>query len=154
MTSGRLMRWLDLYSIGIEQVDRQHEDLTDLLNCLNEAWRSGKSRDVLLFRLDQFLDAVGAHFRDEETLMAEKKYPDFDLHRAEHDFLLVQVLHFRTQFATSEEELTESMLDYFRDWFRDHILISDRRMGRYLLGEPQPQAQKAGRGRPARPSLP
>ena len=135
--NARLMRWLDLYSIGVEKVDRQHENLTDLLNCLNEAWRGGKPQEVLLFRLDQFLDAVGAHFRDEELLMAEHKYPDLDLHKAEHDFLLEQVMQFRTQFAASEAELTESMLDFFRDWLRDHILISDRRMGRFVKGEPK-----------------
>ena len=139
MTSGRLMRWLDLYSIGVEQADRQHENLIDLLNCLNEAWRSGKSHDVLLFRLDQLLDAVGVHFRDEETLMVEREYPDLDLHRAEHDFLLVQVLQFRTQFASEEAELSESMLDFLRDWLRDHILISDRRLGRFIRGEEKPR---------------
>lgn len=144
------MRWLDLYSIGIEKVDRQHENLTDLLNCLNEAWRGGKSHDVLLFRLDQFFDAVRAHFLDEETLMTENEYPDFDLHRAEHDFLLAQVQQFRTQFAAREEELTESMLDFFRDWLRDHILISDRRMGRFVLTQLKPQ--EPGHAHPSNPS--
>lgn len=133
------MRWLDLYSIGIEQVDRQHENLTDLLNCLNEARLSAKPHDVLLFRLDQFLDAVSAHFRDEEQLMTEKEYPDFDLHKAEHDFLLDQVFPFRTRLAANEAELTESMLDFFRDWLRDHILISDRRLGRFIRGEEKPR---------------
>jgi hemerythrin len=120
-------------------VDRQHENLTDLLNCLNEAWRTGKSHDVLLFRLDQLLAAVGAHFRDEEQIMIENEYPDLDLHKAEHDFLLEQVLQFRTQFAAEEAELTESMLDFLRDWLRDHILISDRRLGRFVRGEANPR---------------
>jgi len=133
------MRWLDLYSTGIEKVDRQHENLTDLLNCLNEAWRTGKSHDVLLFRLDQLLAAVGGHFRDEEQLMIETEYPDLDLHKAEHDFLLEKVLQFRTQFAAEEAELTESMLDFLRDWLRDHILISDRRLGRFVRGEANPR---------------
>jgi len=133
------MRWLDLYSIGIERVDRQHENLTDLLNCLNEAWRMGKGHDVLLFRLDQFLDAVSSHFHDEEGLMAEREYPDYDLHKGEHDFLLEEVGEFRAQFAASEAEMSESMLDFFRDWLRDHILISDRRLGRFLRGEPNPR---------------
>src|ERR1035437_4891444 len=138
-TNVALMRWLDLYSTGIEKLDRQHENLMDLLNCLNEAWRAGKDHEVLLFRLDQLLDAVGAHFRDEETLMGDNEYPDIDLHRAEHDFLLVQVLQFRTQFAAKEVDLCESMLDFLRDWLRDHILISDRRLGRFLRGEEKPQ---------------
>jgi hemerythrin-like metal-binding protein len=137
--SVRLMRWLDLYSTGIEKVDRQHENLTDLLNCLNEAWRTGKGHDVLLFRVDQLLAGVGDHFRDEEQIMIEREYPDLDLHKAEHDFLLAQVLQFRTRFAANEEDLTETMLDFLRDWLRDHILISDRRLGRFVTGEPKPR---------------
>jgi len=133
------MRWLDLYSIGIEQVDRQHENLTDLLNCLNDAWRENKGQEVLQFRLDQFLDAVRSHFHDEEALMAEKDYHDLDLHKAEHDFLLEQVDQFRTQFSAGEVGMSDSMLDFFRDWLRDHILISDRRMGRFLRGEAKPK---------------
>jgi len=134
-TSARLMRWLDLYATGIEKLDRQHESLTDLLNALNEAYRADKPRDVLLFRLDQLLEATHAHFTDEEALMRERGYADVDLHKAEHDFLLSQVAHFREEYAAEKTALSESMMDYLRDWLRDHILISDRRMARFLKGE-------------------
>jgi len=129
------MRWLDLYATGIGKIDRQHETLTDLLNALNEAHRAGKPKDVLLFRLEQLIEAVHEHFTDEEALMRERGYPDADLHKAEHDFLLAQVLHFREEFAADKAGLSESMMDYLRDWLRDHILISDRRMARFLKGE-------------------
>ena len=134
-TSLRLMRWLDLYATGIEKIDRQHETLTDLLNALNEAFRGGRPNEVLLFRLDQLIESTHEHFTDEEALMRRKEYPDFDLHKAEHDFLLAQVVHFREEFAASKAELSESMMDYLRDWLRDHILISDRRMARFIKGE-------------------
>ena len=131
-TSVRLMRWLDLYATGIEKLDRQHESLTDLLNALNESFRASKPREVLLFRLDQLIEATHAHFTDEEALMRERGYTDVDLHKSEHDFLLSQVAHFREEFAAEKAELSESMMDYLRDWLRDHILISDRRMARFL----------------------
>jgi hemerythrin len=67
--------------------------------------------------------------------MREKAYPDVDLHKAEHDFLLAQVAHFREEYAAEKVDLSESMMDYLRDWLRDHILISDRRMSRFLKGE-------------------
>jgi len=81
------------------------------------------------------IESVHAHFTDEEALMQEKGYPDFDLHKAEHDFLLAQVLNFREEFAADKVGFSESMMDYLRDWLRDHILISDRRMARFLKGE-------------------
>ncbi|MGO9241006.1 MAG: bacteriohemerythrin [Bryobacteraceae bacterium] len=134
-TSLRLMRWMDLYATGIEKIDRQHETLTDLLNALNEAFRGGRPHEVLLFRLDQLIESTHEHFTDEEALMRQKEYPDIDLHKAEHDFLLAQVAHFREEFAASKAELSDSMMDYLRDWLRDHILISDRRMARFIKGE-------------------
>jgi len=129
------MRWMDLYATGIESIDRQHESLTTLLNCLNDSFRGGKSHDILLFRLDQFIEAAEEHFQAEEELMAERAYPGLDAHRAEHDFLAGQVADYRERFAKGEEGFTESMLDFLRDWLRDHILISDRRMSRFLRGE-------------------
>ncbi len=134
-TGLRLMRWMDLYATGIEKIDRQHETLTDLLNALNEAFRGGRPNEVLLFRLDQLIELTHEHFTDEEALMRRKEYPDIDLHKAEHDFLLAQVAHFREEFAASKAELSDSMMDYLRDWLRDHILISDRRMARFIKGE-------------------
>lgn len=134
-TGLRLMRWMDLYATGIEKIDRQHETLTDLLNALNEAFRGGRPNEVLLFRLDQLIESTHEHFTDEEALMRRKEYPDIDLHKAEHDFLLAQVAHFREEFAASKAELSDSMMDYLRDWLRDHILISDRRMARFIKGE-------------------
>ena len=104
-TGLRLMRWMDLYATGIEKIDRQHETLTDLLNALNEAFRGGRPNEVLLFRLDQLIESTHEHFTDEEALMRRKEYPDIDLHKAEHDFLLAQVAHFREEFAASKAEL-------------------------------------------------
>jgi hemerythrin len=45
------------------------------------------------------------------------------------------VLSFREEFSSEKIGFSESMMDYLRDWLRDHILISDRRMARFLKGE-------------------
>ena len=45
------------------------------------------------------------------------------------------MLNFREEFAADKVGFSESMMDYLRDWLRDHILISDRRMARFLKGE-------------------
>jgi hemerythrin-like metal-binding protein len=133
--NARLMRWMNLYDTGIDSIDRQHENLTELLNAMNEAWRANKSREVMLFRLDQFIAAVSEHFHEEELGMEAKNYPDLDLHSAEHKFLLAQAKQFRDEYSAQQIDMSESMLDYLRDWLRDHILISDRRMARFLLGD-------------------
>jgi hemerythrin-like metal-binding protein len=126
---------MDLYATGVERIDREHEGLTDLLNALNESFRAGRPGAVVLFRFDQLIAAVREHFENEEKMARDAAYPDADLHEAEHEFLLQQVDQYREQFAAGAVTMTESMLDFLRDWLRDHILISDRRLGRFLRGE-------------------
>jgi hemerythrin len=136
MASGvSFIRLTALNVVGIEFIDRQHENLATLLNCLSDAHRAGKSEEIRLFRLDQLIDAVEEHFQAEEELMDEKGYPDADLHRSERCDLAMQVNGYRTRFAAGEESLTGSILDFLRDWLRNHILRWDLRLGRFLRGE-------------------
>jgi hemerythrin-like metal-binding protein len=130
-----LMRWMDLYATGVEEIDREHEGLTVVLNSLYDAHRAGRPRAVILFRFDELLQAVREHFTHEQMLMEERDYPDLVLHIAEHEFLLEQVTQYREQFAAGTVGMTDSMLDFLKDWLRDHILISDRRLGAFLRGE-------------------
>jgi hemerythrin-like metal-binding protein len=133
----KLMRWLESYSTGVPGIDREHEELTGRLNALYEVFRADGPRPLVLSRFDEFIGAVRAHFDHEHDLMREAGYPDADLHAAEHGFLLDQVTQYRAQFAAGTVGMTESMLEFLRDWLRDHILISDRRLGRFLCGRPR-----------------
>jgi hemerythrin-like metal-binding protein len=128
----QLFRWGTHYVLGVEEIDRQHRQLGVLLNQLNDAYRAQAPRDALVDRLNALIVAVGEHFATEESLMARREYPETESHKAQHEFLVRQVLEFRRGFQEGEAELTDSMMSYLKDWLRDHILGADKRLGEYL----------------------
>ena len=132
-TTTRLFRWGAHYKIGVAQIDREHQQVADLLNELHDAWLDGAPRSDLSGRLKSLAEAVTVHFEAEEKIMAERGYPGLPIHRSEHAFLLTHVADFRQGFENGTTEFTESVMSYLKDWLRDHILISDKRMGEYLV---------------------
>jgi hemerythrin len=127
-----LLRWGDHYSLGISEIDQQHRGLIQLLNRLDAEFRAGAPPVVLSVTLRHVVAETEAHFRTEEELMTDHAYPELDSHKAEHDILIKQVKEFAADFDAGRSELTESMLMYLKDWLRNHLLIADKRLGRFL----------------------
>ncbi len=132
-TTTYLFRWGRYYRIGLEDIDREHEQVVNLLNDLHAAWLDGATRAELKTRLQSLIDATARHFENEERIMAEGGYPGLGLHQSEHSFLSNHVGELQRDFESGVAELSSSMMSYLKDWLRDHILISDKRMGEYLL---------------------
>lgn len=106
--------------------------MTRLLNELQDAFKSGAGRPELSQRWEALTQAIAEHFGHEERLMKKYAYPAAESHRREHHALSEQVATFQHRFQAGDEELTESVLVFLKDWLRDHLLISDKRMGDYL----------------------
>jgi hemerythrin-like metal-binding protein len=127
-----LLRWGNHYVLGVPEIDRDHAALMELVNRLNTEFRSGASANVLRGTLQTIVADTKAHFRMEERIMKKSDYPHRDSHRAEHAFLLNQLIEFQEEFDAGRAELTDSMMTYLKDWLRNHLLIADKRLGRFL----------------------
>ncbi|MCW5982680.1 MAG: hemerythrin family protein [Bryobacteraceae bacterium] len=127
-----LLRWGGHYRVGIGEMDRDHEALIELLNRLDEQFRNGENAEALQATLRRLVTEAQTHFRMEERLMKRLAYPRKDAHKAQHDFLIGHVAEFQREFEAGKAELTESVMTYLRDWLRDHLLVSDKQLGRFL----------------------
>lgn len=127
-----LLRWGNHYSLGIREIDHEHEALIELLNRLDIAFHEGQNAGILRAALRQVVSATEAHFRNEERLMTEFDYPEAASHKNEHDFLVAHASEFQSSFEAGQAELTESMMSYLKDWLRNHLLVADKRLGRFL----------------------
>ena len=127
-----LLRWGNYFSVGVNEIDREHRGLIQLLNRLDTDVRAGADREVLSTTLRHVVAEAEAHFQNEEGLMAARGYPELKSHKAEHDLLLAQVKEFAAEFDAGRAELSESMTTYLKDWLRNHLSITDRRLCRFL----------------------
>ncbi|OQW92414.1 MAG: hypothetical protein BWK79_14685 [Beggiatoa sp. IS2] len=119
--------WADeLYSIKNEHIDAQHKHLVGLVNRMHEAVVVGSEQSVLGQILEELIDYTVYHFRSEEELFTKHDYPQFEIHRQQHNALTEQVLKLKTEFEEGSATISYEVLDFIHDWLTNHMASSDR----------------------------
>lgn len=126
------LKWGAHYHVGVEEVDHQHEHIAAVVNALGDCLRLGSPRAQQAALLEELIRRAADHFEYEEKLMRRTRCPDYELHKAEHDYLAAQAMNFKDQFLSGVVNLDEAFLTFIRDWLRNHMLVADRRMSRHL----------------------
>ena len=135
-----LIIWSDeRYSLKIPHVDEQHKHLVELVNRMYDAVAVGAERSTLGQILEELIDYTVCHFRTEEELFIRYRYPDFQVHKQQHDTLTKQVLDFQNQFIEGSATISYEIMDFLHQWLVRHMAGSDREFLYYLqaIGEIQ-----------------
>ncbi|MCC6586432.1 MAG: hemerythrin family protein [Bryobacterales bacterium] len=128
----RLIRWGTPYKLGHQEIDLQHEQIIQRLNDLHGHWKANATRRQLTGCLAELIDATVGHFRTEERVMVSSRYPRYQSHKADHDAFAGAVLAFQQKFQAGEACFDDAFFDYVSTWLRNHLIASDRPMGRVI----------------------
>lgn len=135
--------WSSALSIGIPEIDAQHQTLLELLNEVErEASRESASFDVIDDVFERLESYIATHFRDEEALMESIGYEFLAQHRQQHRDLTAQVHEFRRDFSTGQIEV-RFLHSWLLRWLVSHIAGSDTLIASSL------QKHRGGRASPA-----
>ncbi len=131
-----LLTWNACFETGIEEVDRQHRHLVDLVNGVAPvlAAADGAIPEGIgdLFR--QLLDYADWHFATEERLMRARGIDPrhFDHHLASHRGFVDDVRHFAAAYQDEQDPSGRRLLGFVTNWLVFHILGEDQAMARQL----------------------
>jgi len=89
------MDWQTDYQVGVAEIDSQHKRLMEMVNSLHEAMKSGSGKTLIPKILNEMVEYTASHFSTEERLMQEIRYPEYPLHKRQHEELTLQVLQIR-----------------------------------------------------------
>ncbi|MBF0144025.1 MAG: hemerythrin family protein [Magnetococcales bacterium] len=122
--------WNDEWTVGIRTIDVDHKNLVGMINRLADASvRTLAIRELLPPLIRYTVD----HFRTEESMMAATAYPHLERHRGEHQGLVQHVSKVGEVIREwSDPELPDDLENFLRDWLMNHIMKSDKRLGRHL----------------------
>ena len=122
--------WKDSFSIGIENIDSQHQKLIGLLDqCIKKAVSSKNEFFPVINDMKEYADT---HFRAEEQLMLTINFPGLEEHKNQHR-LFEENLGLLEKEVNNWEKLTiVTMTSFLRDWFIQHILDCDKQIGAYV----------------------
>lgn len=126
----RELVWDDLFSIGIDEVDADHQILLNLFNLLAQSAEGELGREFMAAVLDELINATAWHFSHEERLMLQHGYEGLDGHKAEHRELIDSVREFQQSWMDSGT-LDEEGFDFLERWLTEHILVSDMEFGNW-----------------------
>lgn len=129
----KFFEWKDAYSVGVDEIDDQHRNLVEMVNQLYDHLNEDSSMrlyiEVFLERLVSYVDY---HFACEERAMQESHFPDYDGHLKIHNALRAQVMEFKQKFVNNEADVSESLMEFLKDWLLNHIGGMDQKLGAHL----------------------
>lgn len=125
--------WNEEMSVGVKVLDDDHKRMVGLMNELYDVLVGGKSLDEVDRILAELEDYTTYHFQQEEELFGRTDYPDAEIHKREHNELLVWSRKTMEEIRTGTlGKPSPELMNYLQDWFQDHIKDSDKNYASYL----------------------
>ncbi len=119
--------WNETYSIGIPELDAQHQLLFNIANSIPETVDEKKARTCIV-RLFKY---AREHFATEEDEMRRVGYPKLDEHIRIHD-ALISNLSDVAMAPLDTEEANIAFKKFALHWIVDHIMIRDKDIARHI----------------------
>ena len=130
--------WTDEFSVGIAELDSQHKTLLDMLNRVNALNRGSKSQGRRTKSGTTLLDELGAyavyHFLTEEALMTQHlgHLRETAMHIEAHRSYWSFIAPMKARLENGDDRVLAELGGYLNRWWINHILQSDKHMGREL----------------------
>jgi hemerythrin-like metal-binding protein len=132
----KLLSWREDYSVGIDAVDHEHQELIDLINRLHQQLVGANAKVTVPAFFGDLLKGISAHFALEEKFMREQGYQRLASHKADHERLLDELRDIMEAFETSEEIDSVELALRLDTWFTRHFKTHDALLHQALGAHP------------------
>lgn len=126
-----LISWNNDFSVNIKKIDNQHKKLVELLNKLHDGMKEGKGKEILKDILNELINYTEFHFSTEERLFKEYNYPDYKIHKKEHEDLTQKTKKIQQEF-TGQTTIVIETLNFLKNWIYNHILKTDKKYASFF----------------------
>ena len=130
------LKWDRKLEIGIEAIDTQHMKIFEHLLALENSVTKRDQWNIVRFFLAQLEEYMKFHLAVEEALLEIICYPDLAEHNSEHEGIMNQIKELERQLKQTHNNASgEKLVNFFENWFINHVLKHDRQYAAYAKGE-------------------
>jgi hemerythrin len=126
------LEWQDSFSVNVREIDEQHKVLVGMINTLHEAILEHKGRDANRAIINDMVNYALVHFDTEEKYMRKYDFPEYPVHKLQHDKFRSKALDLQKRMENDVFILTLEILTFLKDWLQNHILETDQRYGEFF----------------------
>ena len=118
---------------GVEKIDAQHRELVDRINDILSMGEKSISKEETEKTINLLGDYIAEHFSDEEALQKQSGYPQYDLHREQHQTYFAEFQKLKKEFMENGHsmEFTLHLNNSVIGWIVKHIKTVDSEFGKY-----------------------
>jgi hemerythrin-like metal-binding protein len=121
-----LVQWSEKFSVGVRELDEQHQHLIKLLNLLISTQGTANTRsETISDTLMAMTRYAQSHFQAEEKLMEAYDYPGLEKQKIQHRDFRKKTVAFSTATYYGIDQVPEALLEYVVEWWVHHILEDD-----------------------------
>lgn len=126
--------WIQDYSVGVEELDHQHQKLVDIINQLFELYKTNKfsATDVEpIFK--ELTDYANYHFGTEEHYFQLYNFPKKDEHIAIHNVYRKKMEDLKAKYDKDRNAaILFEISNFLNDWWIWHINNIDKEYTKYF----------------------
>ena len=115
----------------VEEMDKQHMRLVELLNSVYELLKEGKKEEALELFKREILSYTEYHLSEEEKFMEKIGYPELDDHRKVHDMFRREICNLAPYIGKGDPKAFREALAHAWGWIYTHIAKTDKKYGIY-----------------------
>jgi hemerythrin len=120
------VQWSEQFSVGVEELDGQHQRLVKILNRLLTTHEPiDTNSETISETLMAMTRYAQEHFKAEEKLMEAHGYPGLEEHKQLHRAYRRKTVDLSTATTLGIDAVPEFLLAYLFDWWVHHILEED-----------------------------
>lgn len=125
------IEWKSDYSVGIPEIDDQHIHLFGTAKSLLQLYRTDGASEQFFSGMQELFEIADHHFRYEESMLKDLKYPQLDEHCQSHRDLSKTIRSFEQRLLEDQQDLSEEMQQTLNNWLVSHLLREDGKYKRY-----------------------
>jgi hemerythrin len=121
-----MYKWDEQFSVGIQSIDNQHQEIFKQLHNLLEAMKQGQASSVtrqIILELERY---AAIHFQKEEYFFQRFNYPGAAKHIREHQLFIQKLKEIKPEISSGKITLTIELLNFLKNWIEQHILVVDK----------------------------
>ncbi|MGN7611539.1 bacteriohemerythrin [Magnetococcales bacterium HHB-1] len=129
---GLFMPWSKQLSLGIKEMDQQHQRIVDLINEMYQYIQRGDEKEGIKKVVPELIGYTKSHFKAEEELIDAHNYPDAENHKKLHVKMLERIQSYADRMEDGDISAAHSFMGFLKNWLTSHIMQTDQKYGRYL----------------------
>jgi hemerythrin len=129
------IEWQDEYSVGVKELDEQHQILLNIINTLLKEQRDEYNAAMLSETISLLIHYAYVHFATEERYLVQARFPDLQKQILEHVEFIMKTLELSLNVKEGTKDNRLKLLEYLKEWFSSHVLGLDRQYIPFLTAQ-------------------